>query len=69
MKIIIDTESCKKMGRDVDLVLYLVSFYTKTKITPATFEKARQQGLIRFNDRYSPSKLDPAAESNALTDR
>lgn len=52
MKIVFDTEACKKNGKDVDLILYLISFIAGSKITLNTFEKARQQSFLRFNSPY-----------------
>ena len=52
MKIVLDTEVCKKEGKDTDIVLYLVSLLTGSKITVNTFEKARQQGLLKFGQMY-----------------
>ena len=46
MKIVIDTDACKKQGKDVDVALYLLSILAGSKITLNTFEKARQQGLL-----------------------
>ena len=66
MKIIIDTDLCKEKGRDVDLVLYLLSFLAGSKITANTFEKARQQGYLKFLRMYDPRK--PFPEDVELTD-
>lgn len=52
MKFLIDTDACKKNCRDVDLMLYLISLYTGSKITKNTFEKARQQGFLTFNQAH-----------------
>lgn len=52
MKIVFDTEACKKNNRDVDLMLYLLSFAAGCKITANTFEKARQQNFLRFKSLY-----------------
>lgn len=59
MKFILDTEACKKNGRDADLILYLVSFLTGSKITANTFEKARQQNFLKFNAPYNRANLFP----------
>lgn len=59
MKFILDTEACKKNGRDADLILYLVSFLTGSKITANTFEKARQQNFLKFNAPYNRTNLFP----------
>ena len=52
MKIVFDTDACKKNNRDVDLMLYLLSFAAGCKITANTFEKARQQNFLRFKSLY-----------------
>ena len=52
MKIILDTEVCKKEGKDVDLMLYLVSLLSGSPITVNTFEKARQKSLLKFDSPY-----------------
>ena len=52
MKIIFDTEACKKNNKDVDLVLYLLSLAAGSKITLNTFEKARQQNFLKFNEMF-----------------
>ena len=52
MKIVIDTEVCKKEGKDADVVLYLLSLLSGCKITTNTFEKARQQNLLKFEKPY-----------------
>ena len=53
MKIIFDTEACKKNNTDIDLLLYLLSILSGSKITQATFEKARQQNMLRFLAPYN----------------
>lgn len=52
MKIVLDTEVCKKEGKDVDVALYLISLLCDSKITIDTFEKARQQRLLMFEQMY-----------------
>ena len=52
MKIVLDTEVCKKEGKDVDVALYLISLLCGSKITIDTFEKARQQRLLMFEQMY-----------------
>lgn len=59
MKITFDTEACKKNGKDIDLILYLVSLFAGSKITPDTFEKARQQNLLKFNRPYDRNNVFP----------
>lgn len=54
MNITLDTDICKEKGKDVDVILYLLSIYAGTKITVNTFEKARQQGLLKFEQMYDP---------------
>lgn len=52
MRIILDTEVCKKNGKDADVIIYLLSLLSGCKITVQTFEKARQQGLLMFEKMY-----------------
>lgn len=52
MKIVLDTEVCKKMGKDGDVALYLLSLLSGCRITVDTFEKARQQNLLKFDRMY-----------------
>ena len=52
MKILLDTEVCKREDKDVDVVLYLLSLLSGCKITVNTFEKARQQNLLKFEKMY-----------------
>ena len=59
MKIVLDTEVCKKEGKDVDVALYLLSLLSGCKITLNTFEKARQQRLLVFEQMYDPRKPFP----------
>lgn len=59
MKIIFDTEACKKEGWDVDVLLYLISMYSGNRITVDTFEKARQQSFLEFHEMYRPNKPFP----------
>ena len=42
MKIVLDTEVCQREGKEMDVMLYLLSLLSGCKITPNTFEKARQ---------------------------
>ena len=66
MKIVLDTEVCKKEGKDADVIIYLLSLLSGCKITVDTFEKARQQRLLRFDQMYDPRK--PFPEYVSLTD-
>ena len=66
MKIVLDTEVCKKEGKDTDVILYLLSLLSGCKITVSTFEKARQQGMLRFEQMYDPRK--PFPEYVSLTE-
>lgn len=66
MKIIFDTDVCKKNGKDVDVMLYLLSLLADSKITVNTFEKARQQGLLRFEQMYD--KNHPFPETVSLSE-
>lgn len=59
MKIIIDTDVCIKEGKEPDTMLYLLSLLSGCPITLLTFEKARQQGLLKFNQRYDPRNPFP----------
>lgn len=59
MKITFDTEACKKNGRDIDTMLYLLSFAAGSPITRDTFEKARQQNYLKFNAPYDRKNLFP----------
>ena len=59
MKIVFDTEACKKNGKDPDLILYLLSLAAGSVITPNTFEKARQQNFLKFNAPYNRNNLFP----------
>ena len=52
MKIVLDTEVCKKDGKDADVILYLLSLLSGCKITVNTFEKARQQRMLKFEQMY-----------------
>jgi hypothetical protein len=69
MKILLDTEVCKREGKDVDVILYLLSLLSGCKITVNAFEKARQQRLLTFEKMYDPRmpfpdyvSLTPTAE-------
>jgi hypothetical protein len=66
MKIVLDTEVCKKEGKDADVIIYLLSLLSGSKITTDTFEKARQQRLLKFEQIYDPRK--PFPEYVSLTD-
>ena len=66
MKIVLDTEVCKKEGKDADVIIYLLSLLSGCKITANTFENARQQGMLRFEQMYDPRK--PFPEYVSLTD-
>lgn len=66
MKIILDTEVCKKQGHDTDLALYLLSLLSGCPITTNTFEKARQQRLLHFEQMYDPRY--PFPENVSLND-
>lgn len=73
MKIVFDTDACKKFGRDIDLILYLISIYAGSKITVNTFEKARQQSFLRFNQSYNsrepfPTYIDISEEGKFLVE-
>lgn len=59
MKIVFDTDACKKQGKDVDTLLYLISLLSGCKITVDTFEKARKSGMLSFEERYSPDNPFP----------
>ena len=66
MKIVLDTEVCKKEGKDVDVALYLLSLLCGSKITQNTFEKARQQRLLTFSQMYDVR--NPFPDYVTLTD-
>lgn len=66
MKIVLDTEICKKEGKDADVIIYLLSLLSGCKITVDTFEKARQQRMLRFEQMYDVRK--PFPEYVSLTD-
>lgn len=65
MKIILDTELCKKQGYDVDLMLYLASFLCDTPITRETFEKARNKHYLTFNKPFDNIPFPPFVELNS----
>jgi len=67
MKIVLDTEVCKKEGKDVDVALYLISLLCGSKITVNTFEKARQQRLLMFEQMYDLRKPFPEYVSLNVT--
>lgn len=52
MKIVLDTEVCKKEGKDADVIIYLLSLLSGSPITVNTFEKARQQRFLKFDTPY-----------------
>ena len=60
MKIIIDTDVCKKKGMGVDVALYLLSALSGSLITVDTFEKARQDGFLDFALPYDRNKPFPS---------
>ena len=66
MKIVLDTEVCKKEGMDTDVAIYLLSLLSGCKITVDTFEKARQQRMLKFEQMYDVRK--PFPEYVSLTD-
>ena len=66
MKIVLDTELCKKEGKDADVIIYLLSLLSGCKITVDTFEKARQQRMLRFEQMYDIR--NPFPEYVSLTD-
>ena len=66
MKIIIDTDVCKKEGKDPDLILYLLSLLSGYRITLHTFEKARQRNLLRFEHPYD--RMNPFPEYVSLNE-
>ena len=59
MKIVFDTEACKKNNKDVDVILYLASLLAGSKITNETFEKARRQNFLKFNSPYNNTNRFP----------
>ena len=66
MKIILDTDVCKKKGMDIDVALYLLSSLAGSTITVDTYEKARTQGFLRFGQPYNRS--DPFPMHITLSD-
>jgi hypothetical protein len=52
MKIVLDTEACKKRGENPALIFYLLSLLSGCKITKNTFEEARQKGYLKFEQMY-----------------
>lgn len=66
MKIIIDTDTCKKEGKEVDVILYLCSLLSGNRITVNTFEKARQKGFLKFTKMYD--RRFPFPETVSLSD-
>lgn len=67
MKIVFDTETCKKDGKDIDVVLYLLSLLSGCPITLNTFEKARQQGRLKLALPYDRRYPFPANASLSET--
>ncbi len=67
MKIILDTEVCKKEGKDADVIIYLLSLLSGCKITADTFEKARQQRMLKFEQMYDVRKPFPEYVSLTYT--
>ena len=65
MKIVLDTEVCKKKGEDAALALYLLSLLSGCKITQSTFETARQKGLLKFEQPYD--RMNPLPEYVSLS--
>lgn len=59
MKIVLDTEVCKRKGEDAAMALYLLSLLSGCKITQETFELARKKGLLKFEQMYDPRKPFP----------
>lgn len=59
MKIVFDTDACIKNNKDIDVLLYLISLAAGSNITLNTFEKARQQHLLKFNAPYDRNNLFP----------
>lgn len=59
MKIILNTDVCKKAGKDIDVILYLLSLFSNSPITRNTFEKARMQNLIKFEKSYKKDEPFP----------
>ena len=52
MKIVLDTDICKKKGENPALLFYLLSLLSGCKITTETFEEARKKGFLRFEQMY-----------------
>ena len=59
MKIVLDTDLCKKKGEDAGLALYLLSLFSGCRITQQTFEEARKRGLLKFEQPYDKMALLP----------
>ena len=66
MKIVLDTEVCKKKGDNPAVLLYLLSLLSGCKITTQTFEEARQKGFLRFEQPYD--RRFPFPEGISLSD-
>lgn len=60
MKLLIDTDICKRDKEDFDTVLYLLSFLADAPITVDTFEKARQKGYLKFEQPYDRNRPFPS---------
>ena len=59
MKIVLDTDVCRNKGEDAGIILYLLSLLSGCKITVDTFEKARQQRMLKFEQMYDVRKPFP----------
>lgn len=66
MKIVLDTEVCKKKNEDIGLLLYLLSLLSGCPITRKTFEEARERGYLKFGKMYRPD--EPFPDYVSLTD-
>ena len=62
MKVLFDTEACKKNNQDIDVLLYLISLAAGAKITTATFEKARVNNFLTFLSAYRGSAFPEYVE-------
>lgn len=65
MKIVLDTDICKKNGENPSLILYLLSLFSSCKITKEAFEEARKKKYIKFDKIYD--RNDPFPEYVSLT--
>lgn len=59
MRIVFDTDICKKRGEDPAVLLYLLSLLSGCKITQQTFEEARQKRLLKFEQMYDRKHIFP----------